>query len=880
MLSYQCVNLNCYLLIGHQWLLNNLRVIPRFGWSVDAFGHSSTHAHLLALSGINATVIQRIHYAWKQWLASKRYLDFIWTPNWMLPNTKSSILTHNQPFKLYTTKSCGPNEFICSQFDFRIDHEDYPINVDENTIESLTDQLIGQYARTGSLTEHNVILVPLGCDFCFRESMDWDLVYENYNKIIRYAKKQQWKNVDIQFGTVKTYFDEILHRAAKFPTLKGDFFVYADLYDSGLPGYWSGYFTTRPYFKILDRYLEAKLRSAEILYAMALYHAKVYHFEQMELFKTDFSKIVEARQTLALFQHHDSITGTSKSFVMKDHAMRLLEAIYNVNGVQRRSVRSILFPNDFVVDVVDEYVWNELGSGSKQTIFNVGNGSIKKIIFFNPLAQRRIQCIKVLTNNVNTKVRLHNKKKNIPIQISPVWEYFSQGTKVFISPEKFELSFFVNLSPMSLTTYELYYNSISLDMPRLYSNTNLSRTQFEFELGSLHKQDIQIENSKYTVRFDGNSGLMKSIFNKGNRRTIQCTLDISAYSSAQYLSGAYIFQPESNVNVVEKEVLKEYDPIIHVVIGRIYSQLTVVYGNFLSISIRIYNSSSYLSDAIHLENALDFGGSENLLDTELFMRFVTNIQNSDPPIMYTDSNGFHMQERKYVADAGIPGNYFPITTMAYIEDQQVRLSLLTNHAHGAASIATGRLEIMLDRRIIYDDDRGLAEGVVDNTKITNEFWLLPEYFESVYFNWGNEISRPSMFANHMSNSLNYPINLFSIIEWDPRKIIPVIKLFRECFPCDVHVVNLRVQPRFNFLSMFSRNAFLILHRQGYTCNFKSSYKCTNVEFKDNCAFDAVNVTRIVPMSLTGLKKHGKPFAYFSLINLPPMSLQTFNVTFL
>lgn len=55
-----------------------------------------------------------------------------------------------------------------------------------------------------------------------------------------------------------------------FKTLKGDFFVYADIFSEGRPAYWSGYFTTRPYWKILDRELEAELRSAEILYTMSL----------------------------------------------------------------------------------------------------------------------------------------------------------------------------------------------------------------------------------------------------------------------------------------------------------------------------------------------------------------------------------------------------------------------------------------------------------------------------------------------------------------------------------------------------------------------------------------------------------------------------------
>lgn len=112
-------------------------------------------------------------------------------------------------------------------------------------------------------------------------------------------------------------------------------------------------------------------------------------------------------------------------------------------------------------------------------------------------------------------------------------------------------------------------------------------------------------------------------------------------------------------------------------------------------------------------------------------RITTDIQSGGE--CFTDSNAREMQRRRrdfrptwsLNQTEPVSGNYFPVVAAAFIRDERKQLTILTDASQaGSGCVRDGELEMMVHRRLLVDDVRGLND-VLNETEFV-EPWVGPE----------------------------------------------------------------------------------------------------------------------------------------------------------
>ncbi|WAR20122.1 MA2A2-like protein [Mya arenaria] len=298
------------------------------------------------------------------------------------------------------------------------------------------------------------------------------------------------------------------------------------------------------------------------------------------------------------------------------------------------------------------------------------------------------------------------------------------------------------------------------------------------------------------------------------------------------LGRSVLFQYTSTTDNLSDWYITE-KPTVWLVKGVLFSQVWAVYKDFTLVTTVYEGNHSELRAGIDVEAHFNIGSSR-WDNKELALRIHTNVFNEELAFC-TDVNGFQLHKRKTRKKMTIQGNFYPMTTMAMIESTDLRVTLLSSYSHAVASLASGYLEVILDRRLIQDDWRGLNEGIKDNVPTSSRLFLLFEEQQKPLQNLKrNTMCFPSASAEKVSDLINNELSILKSTPFHP--FVKRRSRESEGDPFEVKLATIdltRLQlPKYSVTEItskgspdgFSRNAETMPLRDMSLMNYKINFK--------------------------------------------------------
>ncbi|KAL0425205.1 UNVERIFIED_CONTAM: putative alpha-mannosidase [Sesamum radiatum] len=316
----------------------------------------------------------------------------------------------------------------------------------------------------------------------------------------------------------------------------------------------------------------------------------------------------------------------------------------------------------------------------------------------------------VINDNIVVK---DSTGKLITSQLLPIVDALTAMRKFYTSAYTGE---FPSTSPM-------YWLAFTAVVPPLGFSTYVISSGKPAASASIKPISYVFDGSQ-TGAIEIGSGNVKLIYSGDNGKLMQYTnsrslVNISLEQSYIYYagddgkkdlqaSGAYVFRPNGTFPIQSEGKIP-----LTVFRGPLFDEVHQMINSWIYQITRVYKEKEHAE----IEFVVGPIPIDDGIGKEIVTQIKTKIGNNKT--FYTDSNGRDFLERirDYRADwdlqvnQPIAGNYYPINLGTYIKDQNTELSVLVDRSVGGSSITDGEVEIMLHRRLLYDDGRGVAEAL-------------------------------------------------------------------------------------------------------------------------------------------------------------------------
>lgn len=672
--------------LGHQFIKKEFGVTPRIGWQIDPFGHSAVQAYLLGAEvGFDSLFFARIDYQDREKRMDEKRLEFVWQGSKSLGST-AQIFSG----AFWQGNYEPPKGFHFELNDDSLIVQDDPDLFDYN-VQERVDDFVAAALSQANVTRTNHIMWTMGTDFKYQYAHTW---FKQMDKLIHYVNLDG--RVNALYSTASMYTDAKYATHQSWPSKTDDFFPYADKVNT----YWTGYFTSRPSIKRYVRELSG--------YYVAARQLEYFIGRSNSGPKTD-----ALADALALAQHHDGVTGTEKQHVANDYAKRLSIGHVEAEALVASSIGCLTqsSPATGCLNPSTKFqqcpLINISYCPASETDLSHGKNLI--VVAYNPLGWKRAEIIRIPVITEDVMVRDYEGKE-IESQVLPISDvqlglrnfHTASYLGVTLRDEpKYWLIFTASVPPLGFSTYTVS-GVKGAKLTRSFVHTYQGHEKSTFDIGP--------DSLKLT--FSEENGKITYYSNRRNSVKTPVELSYNFYSGFNgthqdpQASGAYIFRP-NGTHLIKSKVQST------VMRGPLIDEIHQEINSWIYQITRLYKGK----DHVEVEYTVGPIPVDDGIGKEIVTKISTGMHSNRT--FYTDSNGrdFIERIRDYRSDWNlqvnepVAGNYYPINLGIYLRDHENELSVLVDRAVGGSSILDGQIELMLHRRLLRDDGKGVDEAL-------------------------------------------------------------------------------------------------------------------------------------------------------------------------
>ncbi|XP_065339498.1 lysosomal alpha-mannosidase-like [Cloeon dipterum] len=654
-------------------MFNTSCVRPKIGWQIDPFGHARETASMMAMMGFDGLFFARLDQADKNNRFDKKELELVWKAS--ANHGAASYLFTSANHDFYYPPSGFCFDILC--FDEPIIDDLYSpgYNVDRRV-----DSFISYIEKQSAYMKTNNILVTMGTDFSYQQASYW---YNNLDRLIKYTNERQAEGgqLNLMYSTPSCYLKAVHDAGQEWTSKEDDFFPYS----SDDYSYWTGYFTSRPTLKFMERKGNNFLQVCKQLTVLA------------DLREEKWEDLASLREAMGIMQHHDAITGTEKQHVAEDYALRLHRSMEHCHQTTDKALNKLTVKEGSAEVQFHSCLFTNVSK------CDTSEQAEKFVVtLYNPLAQATSMFVRLPVQDFEYQVRnelgvlIDTQMLKIPTPVLSIPGRQSSATQELLFQAE-------NLPALGFKSYRVEKSNTASPPPQ-------------------PSEELVIANDVIEVTFDADLKRLSSVRDIAADKTYAVSQDFQYYEAVEgdnlgadrRASGAYIFRPVNN----QKIPVSGSPPIIETYSGELVSEIHQVWNEWVSSVTRIYKGVNH----VELEWTvgpipIDDDTGKEIINLVSVSGWETNGK------FYTDSNGREILERNrdlrptWDFDPSfepVAGNYYPITTSISIRNhaansENEELAIITDRAQGGSSIENGTLEVMLHRRLLFDDDKGVAE---------------------------------------------------------------------------------------------------------------------------------------------------------------------------